>query len=231
MTDLTLDTSAATVVAVVRDGEVLGRARNDSSRHHAESITVFVREALEAAGLPAQADVAGLDRVLVGTGPAPFTGLRAGLVSARVLARACSVPVYGASSLDLVARAALDLLAPDAHVVAISDARRKELYWGHFVAEGPDDVRLVDRLEVGTAQTLVNSMRDIDALLVSAGPAPAHSEQVLAQVPRGPEVELDPAILTRIVDARLARGEESVLGTEPLYLRRPEIQGQPMERM
>lgn len=231
MLSLCLDTSAATAVALVSDREVLSRAANDSTRHHAESIAVLVREALQAAGLPAEAASAGLDRVCVGTGPAPFTGLRAGLVSARVLARAAAVPVHGASGLDAIARAALDLLAPGTPVVAISDARRKELYWGHYLAEGPDDVRLLGRLEVGTAHTLVNSMRDTGALLVSAGPVPAHSAEALSVAEAGPVVALDPAVLSRIASARLARGDEAGLATEPLYLRRPEIHGRPTERM
>ena len=39
------------------------------------------------------------------------------------------------------------------------------------------------------------------------------------------------AIFSRIVSARLARGEADSLSTAPLYLRRPEIHGQPMERL
>lgn len=231
MISLCLDTSAATAVAVVNDTEVLSRAVNESTRHHAESISLLVSRALEEAGLPGRAASAGLDRVCVGTGPAPFTGLRAGLVSARVYARAAGVPVHGAASLDAIARAALDLLAPDSRVVAISDARRKELYWGVYTAEGADDVRLEGRLEVGTAGALLASLREHNPLIVSAGPLPAHSAQALAVAPVGPQVRLDPAVLARIVSARLARGRGDCLSTEPLYLRRPEIHGQPMERM
>ncbi|MDK7337514.1 tRNA (adenosine(37)-N6)-threonylcarbamoyltransferase complex dimerization subunit type 1 TsaB [Pauljensenia sp. UMB0895] len=231
MIELSLDTSAATIVSVLKDGTVVGHAHNESTRHHAESITELVRETLGQAGLPVEAKDAGIERVLVGTGPAPFTGLRAGLVSARVFALAAGVPVYGASSLDVIARQALDLLPPDTHVYAVSDARRKELYWGHYVAEGADDVRLIGRLEVGTAQSLLNSMRDADGLIISAGELPAHSVDCLAPAGKGPIVDGDPAVLSRIVSARLAKGEEDRLGTEPLYLRRPEIHGQPMERM
>ena len=113
MTELCIDTSGATAVSIVRDGQVIGASRNESGRHHAESITPCVLEALEDAGLPADASHAGLDAVCVGTGPAPFTGLRAGLVSARVFAKAAGIPVYGVCSLDAIARLALDHLSPD----------------------------------------------------------------------------------------------------------------------
>ena len=51
MREIALDTQAATTVAIVDDGRVIARAHNDSGRHHAESITPLVREALEAAGI------------------------------------------------------------------------------------------------------------------------------------------------------------------------------------
>ncbi len=231
MIALCLDTSQTTTVALVRDGEVLARASADSPRRHAESITPLVREVLDRAGIPRPLTASGLDVVLVGTGPAPYTGLRAGLVSARVLARAAGVPVYGVSSLDVIARQALDLLSPHVEVVVATDARRKELYWAHYRAEGPDDVSLLCGPEVGGPQRLANSLRDSEALIVSCAPLPEQTLEALQQAPIGPIAPLDPAVLVRLVAARLARGEKDRLGTEPLYLRRPDIQGEPVRAL
>ena len=231
MREIALDTQAATVVAIIDEGRVVGRARNDSGRRHAESITPLVRAALENAGLPPTLANAGIDRVLVGTGPAPFTGLRAGLVSARVLARVADVPAYGVCSLDVIARQGLDLLAPDTRVYAIADARRRELYWGSYLAAGPDDVTLEGRLEVGDVASLLAAMRHAPGLVVAGAPIPAHSAPALARADLGPQIELDPAVMSRIVATRLTRGESDRLGTDPLYLRRPDIQGQPTARL
>lgn len=231
MREIALDTQAATVVAIIDEGRVVGRARNDSGRRHAESITPLVRAALENAGLPPTLANAGIDRVLVGTGPAPFTGLRAGLVSARVLARVAGVPAYGVSALDVIARQGLDLLAPDTRVYAIADARRRELYWGTFVAAGPDDVTLEGRLEVGAVSSLLSSMRGAPGLVVAGAPIPVHSSSALARADLGPQVELDPAVMSRLVATRLAHGQGDRLRTDPLYLRRPDIQGQPAARL
>ena len=231
MREIALDTQAATAVAIIEDGRVIARAHNDSGRHHAESITPLVREALQAADLPATLGGAGIDRVLVGTGPAPFTGLRAGLVSARVLARVAGVPAYGVSALDVIARQGLDLLAPDTRVYAIADARRRELYWGSYLAAGPDDVTLEGRLEVGDVASLLGAMRHAPGLVVAGAPIPAHSAPALARADLGPQIELDPAVMSRIVATRLTRGESDRLGTDPLYLRRPDIQGQPTARL
>ena len=231
MREIALDTQAATAVAIIEDGRVIARAHNDSGRHHAESITPLVREALQAADLPATLGGAGIDRVLVGTGPAPFTGLRAGLVSARVLARVAGAPAYGVSALDVIARQGLDLLAPDTRVYAIADARRRELYWGSYLAAGPDDVTLEGRLEVGDVASLLAAMRHAPGLVVAGASIPAHSAPALARADLGPQIELDPAVMSRIVATRLTRGESDRLGTDPLYLRRPDIQGQPTARL
>ena len=231
MREIALDTQAATVVAIIDEGRVVGRARNDSGRRHAESITPLVRAALENAGLPPTLANAGIDRVLVGTGPAPFTGLRAGLVSARVLARVADVPAYGVCSLDVIARHGLDVLAPETRVYAIADARRRELYWGSYVAAGPDDVTLEGRLEVGDVSALLGAMRTAPGLVVAGAPIPAHSADALAHVDLGPQVSLDPAVMSRIVATRLSRGEDDRLRTDPLYLRRPDLQGQPTARL
>ena len=231
MREIALDTQAATSIAIIDDGCVVGRAQNDSGRHHAESITPLVREALAAAGLPAQLAHAGVDRVLVGTGPAPFTGLRAGLVSARVLASVAGVPAYGVPALDVIARQGLDRLPPDTRVYAIADARRRELYWGSYIAAGPDDVTREGRLEVGDVSALLGAMRTAPGLVVAGAPIPAHSADALARVDLGPQVSLDPAVMSRIVATRLSRGEDDRLHTDPLYLRRPDIQGQPTVRL
>ena len=231
MREIALDTQAATVVAIIDEGRVVGRARKDSGRRHAESITPLVRAALENAGLPPTLANAGIDRVLVGTGPAPFTGLRAGLVSARVLARVADVPAYGVCSLDVIARQGLDVLAPETRVYAIADARRRELYWGSYVAAGPNDVTLEGRLEVGDVSTLLSAMHSAPGLVVAGAPVPAHSASALARVDVGPQVELDPAVMSRLVATRLAHGQGDRLRTDPLYLRRPDIQGQPAARL
>jgi len=229
--EIALDTQAATVVAIIDEGRVVGRARNDSGRRHAESITPLVRAALENAGLPPTLANAGIDRVLVGTGPAPFTGLRAGLVSARVLARVADVPAYGVCSLDVIARQGLDVLAPETRVYAIADARRRELYWGSYVAAGPNDVTLEGRLEVGDVSTLLSAMHSAPGLVVAGAPIPVHSSSALARADLGPQVELDPAVMSRLVATRLAHGQGDRLRTDPLYLRRPDIQGQPAARL
>nr|WP_204263321.1 tRNA (adenosine(37)-N6)-threonylcarbamoyltransferase complex dimerization subunit type 1 TsaB [Geodermatophilus normandii] len=146
---LALDTATPTLVAGVArrseggDVEVLAERAVPSGNRHAELLVPAVREALAEAGL-ALADV---DAVVAGLGPGPFTGLRVGVVTAAALADARGVPAVGVCSLDAVGSGARTV---------VTDARRKEVYWAAYDADGarvdgpgvvrPEDARLTGPL-------------------------------------------------------------------------------------
>mgnify|MGYP002718076854 CR=1 FL=1 len=111
--------------------------------------------------------------MVAATGPAPFTGLRAGLVTAGVVGRTRGVPVHGVSSLDAVARRALDELGAQegqtgSVVLVATDARRREVYTALFRANGPDDVTRLTEIIVCSpaqvAQRLADGYIDAQAL-------------------------------------------------------------------
>lgn len=208
---LALDTSVGVAVAVLDDdGRVLARAGEHLSRRHAELASPLVAQALAAAGLTP----GDLSAVVVGTGPAPFTGLRAGLVTARTLAFALDVPVLGVPSLEAVALRALDRLdqadAPPAQVLVVTDARRHEVYWGRYARDEALGVRAVAGPEVGPAAAL-----DLAGAVV-VGPA---AGALGVEVAEGEDV-VDPAALATLALAR--RAHEVPTPVEPLYLRRPD---------
>jgi len=218
---LCIDTSAGTAVALHDDeGGVLARARSGDHRGHAERLAALVAEVLESAGTSAGE----LDRVAVGTGPAAFTGLRVGLVSALALARARRLPAYGVSSLDLLARETLDS-HPGATVLVAGDARRREVYWAPYRALGDDDVEPLSGPAVGPAADAAAWLAAATGPVVVAGAGAALYPDALPPSP-GVPTEVDPAVLARVVRARLVRaaaGADVSLGTEPLYLRRPDV--------
>jgi len=209
---LALDTSAGTAVAVVDDdGVVLATDGESTTRRHAERLAPLVEAVLGRAGLrPAD-----LTAVVVGTGPAPFTGLRAGLVTARVLGFALGVPVLGVPSLAAVALRAFDLLdladAPPAEVVVVTDARRHEVYWARYARDAAVGVRVLAGPDVGAAGIL-----DV----VGAAVVGRAAEQVTG-LPVAPGLaDPDPAALVALALARRAHGLATPV--EPLYLRRPD---------
>lgn len=212
---LCIDTSVGSAVALVEDRTVVARDYSGDPRAHAEHLAGLVRTVC---AVSAGEGLAGtFDAVVVGRGPAPYTGLRAGLVTARVAAYASSVPVYGVSSLEIVGRCALDQLAVD-RVMVCTDARRKEVYAAEIVARGDDDVAVVGEHVVDTPEAI--AQRAQAAGLTVAGPGAVLYADIFGSVS---EVNMDVAVAARITQARIAAGEAPV-NTEPLYLRRPDVQ-------
>jgi tRNA threonylcarbamoyl adenosine modification protein YeaZ len=128
-TTLAIDTSTSrTSVAIVVDGKCVWSDYRDGATGHGHSLPELVHQGL--------ASHPNIDRVVVGMGPGPFTGLRVGITFARAFALARGIEVHGACSLDAVA-----LLHSDKEFVIATDARRKEIYWARYKdgirVEGP----------------------------------------------------------------------------------------------
>ncbi|HET9892401.1 MAG TPA: tRNA (adenosine(37)-N6)-threonylcarbamoyltransferase complex dimerization subunit type 1 TsaB, partial [Mycobacterium sp.] len=122
---LALDTSTPAVTAgIVRRDDlcVLAERVTVDARAHAERLTPNVLAALADSELT----MAELDAVVVGCGPGPFTGLRAGMATAAAYGHALGIPVYGVCSLDAIGgRTTGDTLV-------VTDARRREVYWARY---------------------------------------------------------------------------------------------------
>jgi tRNA threonylcarbamoyl adenosine modification protein YeaZ len=153
---LAFDTATPAVTVALHDGtRVLAEESAVDARRHGELLAASIQQVLAAAGV-VPGDLTG---IAVGVGPGPYTGLRAGLVTARVLGSALGVPVHGACTLDVIARAAASGLAAAAagsvadgttevtaasltggtagrDFVVATDARRKEIYWARYTAAG-----------------------------------------------------------------------------------------------
>lgn len=125
---LVIDTSTSrTIVGITRGTEVLWEGFHDGATDHGNAVADLVKKAMAHGVNP--------DRVVVGMGPGPFTGLRVGIAFARAFASARSLPVIGICSLDAIV--VEGVAATDEYTVAI-DARRKEIYWARY----KDGVRL-----------------------------------------------------------------------------------------
>ena len=122
---LALDTSTPAVTAgIVRRADlvVLAERVTVDARAHAERLTPNVLAALADAELT----MADLDAVVVGCGPGPYTGLRAGIASAAAYGHALGIPVHGVCSLDAIG------VLTTGDTLVVTDARRREIYWARY---------------------------------------------------------------------------------------------------
>lgn len=124
---LSLETSTSICsVAVHEQGELLALAEIKEPGAHAEKLLLLVDEVFEKAGL----SFADLDAVAVSQGPGSYTGLRIGVSTAKGIAYALEIPLIGINTLQ--AMAASQRIAQGEYVVAVLDARRKEVYTQTF---------------------------------------------------------------------------------------------------
>lgn len=140
--------------------DILARFESEDTRSHAEVMAPFARAALQEAGVRGEE----LDAILTGTGPGPFTGLRAGIVTARALGFAWSVPVYGMMSLTALAERAYQERvfaqgggvgeAEGAELLVASDARRREVYSARYRVNA-EGYSLVDGPTVSPASEIL----------------------------------------------------------------------------
>jgi tRNA threonylcarbamoyladenosine biosynthesis protein TsaB len=214
------DTATPAVSVALHDGErVVSEAFALDARRHSELLTPMIAKVMADAGA-ARGD---LTAVAVGVGPGPYTGLRVGVVTARVLGAVLGLPVYGVCSLDVIAAAALPAAAlrgtawrgtawRGTEFLVATDARRREVYWARYDASG-------GRLE-GPAVGRVDSIPGAGLLPVAGAGGPLYKEAF------GPVIAPmypDARTLCEIAAGRSpGRALPPLLPAEPLYLRRPD---------
>jgi tRNA threonylcarbamoyl adenosine modification protein YeaZ len=211
---LGLDTATPAVTVALHDGnQPLAQLVTVDAHRHAELLAPAIAKAVADAGVTPR-DLTG---IVAGVGPGPYTGLRVGLVTARVLGAALDIPVYGLCSLDVIAADTVagddSAAGPGADFLVATDARRRELYWARYDSAGRR-----------TGGPVVSRPDEIPAAgLPAAGEGPILYPEVLPDA-LGPAFPAA-ATLCRIAVAALAAGDPGavLLPPEPLYLRRPDV--------
>jgi tRNA threonylcarbamoyladenosine biosynthesis protein TsaB len=195
---LAFDTATAAITVALHDGtHVLEERTVIDGRRHGEMLGPGIAHVLATAG----ASASDLTGIAVGVGPGPFTGLRVGLMTARAMADALSIPVIGVCTLDIVAAA---VVSADPFLVA-TDARRHEVYWATYDASG-----------VRTDGPHVDRPADVEWIgpAYGAGALMYRETFVSARRPDLPEAG--------VLASMVAAGAAAELPPEPLYLRRPD---------
>lgn len=129
---LCLETSTEVCsVALSINGEIIAEMEDKSGRNHAQLLTRFVEEVMQANKMPYNQ----LDAIAVSGGPGSYTGLRIGVSTAKGLCYAAGLPLIAVPSLEAMAhhiinnpyRYGIEKKEPLLYCPMI-DARRMEVY-------------------------------------------------------------------------------------------------------
>lgn len=210
-------------VAVVTAERTLAEYTQQAQKTHSERLLPLIDTVLQDTGLT----VSDLSGIAVVKGPGSFTGLRIGMVTAKSLAQALELPLYGVPTLE--ALAAQHPLFPGI-VCPILDARRGQVYNAIFLpAEEPQ--RLVAERALALDDLLQDLEQQQEAVLFVGDAVPMHrqaiSEKLGAKACFLPQ-ELSicrAATVARLGLKQLAAGHtNSWRDLAPLYVRRSEAE-------
>lgn len=217
---LALDTTFAACSVALSLDEGCGAASRRHWRHeematgHAERLMPMIDDVMAEATV----GFSELDAIAVTVGPGSFTGTRVGIAAARGLALAAGLPIYGASSLALIAEAAFKKIdqfdeAADVLMVCV-DARRDQIYYQEF--NGPGKRPLSEARLCAAEDAALNppTARRVVAVGSAANEVVRISDTGAGcRIERGPAVTLPSAV--HFADAYL----EEMTPLRPLYLR------------
>lgn len=160
-----------------------------------------------------------LDAVAVSIGPGSYTGLRVGLICAKMIAVFAKADLVAVPSLDAIARNAGDKYK---HVCVVVDARRDEVYTALYELRDSCLVRCSD-CSIKSAGELAGSLRPGTCLLGDGVPiveSAIESESVFL----APKKQWTPRaeIVAEIGAGMYSEGvRNDPYKTEPMYLRKP----------
>ena len=244
MQTLVIDTSYGSTVGVVGHEPIV----ETDSRTHVEKLQVNIAQGVVTVdGRLHERRVrdGARSRIGVGVGPAPFTGLRAGIVAAKALAFATGAQLVGQDVLAPQCLAHTQATDERRHLtLAVNDARRRQLYFalydGGTVADGvgQSPITLID-MDIDYPDSITMRVNDVLTKLADTGKpyvvdvighgAVKYAQSWNAIASLG-EVD-DHALLDEGAEglARFAAFTTSeqalaeLTPVEPLYLRRPDV--------
>ena len=183
---IVLGTDSATSragVGIVQNGRFRARRVTSSDKNHSETLLEAIVDAMREARI----EFRDVDLMAVGLGPGSFTALRIGVSTMKGLSYAHDVPLVGMSTLDVLAGGILepveglrarpladskapwrDMIYGGAHITAVIDARRGELYSATYrLGEGGVMVRETPYRTI-TPGALLDELRN-PSVLVGSG--------------------------------------------------------------
>ena len=202
------DTATPAVSVALHDGErVVAEASAADGRRHGELLAPMIAKVLADAG----ASRADLTAVAVGVGPGPYTGLRVGVVTARVLGAVLGIPVHGVCSLDVIAAAVTRPPGGSSWWRPTRAARR---------STGPGTTRPARAWRVPrSAPPAVHPRRRRSSPWPAAGGSSTRRRSARSSAP---PTRTPGTLCALVAGSRDGQAAVPLLAAEPLYLRRPD---------
>jgi len=141
-------------------GRVLALLSVSSRITHSRRLLVAIDRLLADSGI-AKEEIQGF---AVGLGPGSFTGLRIGVATVKGLASAAKKPLYGVSTLDVIAANISDRRL----ICSVIDARKKEVYAAFYRCNDSGEARRLGDIAVLPPDKLVERISE-PVLLVGDG--------------------------------------------------------------
>lgn len=221
---LAIDTSTSQAgVAIVDRGVTLAELNWEVGRRHSTELFARLTWLLQSRDIP----MAALDGIAVAVGPGSFNGLRVAVTTAKSLAFALGVPLYGHATLDVIAWGAAASGA-ERTIWSLLDAGRGQIYAAAYAPGAPAlGWSPLDGYHIVTPEELAAR---IDGHVLCSGEWRDETRAALEGLV-GSHVRFTSRLGGRraswLAELALARAEvgayDDAAALEPLYLRRPAI--------
>ena len=149
---LAIDTSTLVMgVAILEEKRVLGELITNSHKKHSIRLMPAMAQLFEELELTLE----DIDLLAVTKGPGPYTGIRIGVTTAKTLSWAHQIPLYGISTLAVLAENGFHF---NGWIVPLLDARRERVYVGIYQRE-VEQLRAIYSPQIMTITKLLDILK------------------------------------------------------------------------
>ena len=196
------------------DGKIIANEQIEStdSNYHSAYLIPKIRDILKFNNIK----ISDLDAIGVNIGPGSFTGIRAGITIARVLAQQTNIKLVGITSLEILSK----INETNSETIVILDARKNKLYFAKY--EGNKEIiapKLIDKDDI---ELYINKKSTI---ITDSVISQFLNEKNILSINYEQKDNRLGLILSEIVSERLLRNEEDYnwAKVKPLYIQKPSI--------
>jgi len=214
--------SVVSSVAVMNESQLLGEITIQAGLTHSEQLVPHIQSLLAMT----RVEKSDLKGIVVASGPGSFTGLRIGMGTAKAMAYALHIPLYGVMTMDGLAR---NIPYTTDTICTVIDAQKKHVYAALYAYDG-ERLQVKEEPFVVEAASLVERLRNQHKRVVFVGDgikriAPLVADDELLII--GDPIYRIPKASSLLLSARplIERGESAnPMDMVPYYIRRSEAE-------